>query len=122
MAPAAVQDVALDLLAGKASMVATNVPGPQQRLYMAGSPLREMMFWVPQTGAVGVGMSILSYRGRVHFGLIADAKLIPDPEAVIRRFGAEFETLLYLALMARWDRRLDSQAALALAARQPTPA
>ena len=105
MAPAAVQEVALDMLAGKASVVATNVPGPSQRLYMAGSPLREMMFWVPQTGAVGVGISILSYRGRVHFGLIADAKLVPDPEAVVRRFGEEFEQLLYLALMAGWPRR-----------------
>ncbi len=92
-----------DLLAGKASVVATNVPGPQQQLYMAGSPLREMMFWVPQTGAVGVGISILSYRGRVHFGVIADARLIPDPEAVVRRFRAEFDTFLYLALMGSWD-------------------
>jgi WS/DGAT/MGAT family acyltransferase len=114
MAPAAVQDLALDLLSGKASVVATNVPGPQQRLYMAGSPLRDMMFWVPQTGAVGVGISILSYRGRVHFGLIGDAKLIPDPEAVIRRFGSEFDKLLYLAMMGNWEQRLDADAAVAL--------
>ena len=122
MAPAAVQEAALDMLAGKASVVATNVPGPQQRLYMAGSPLREMMFWVPQTGAVGVGISILSYRGRVHFGLIADAKLIPDPEAVIRRFGAEFDKLLYLALMGNWDRPLDARAALAVVTEGTTAA
>ena len=122
MAPAAVQELALDMLSNKASVVATNVPGPQQRLYMAGSPLREMMFWVPQTGGVGVGISILSYRGRVHFGLIGDAKLIPDPEAVVRRFAAEFETLLYLALMGRWDQRLDAAGARALLPEGATPA
>src|SRR3546814_4094577 len=72
-------------------------------LYMAGSQLREMMFWVPQTGSIGVGISILSYHGRVHFGLIGDARLMPDPDAVIRRFRPEFEKLLYLALMADWD-------------------
>ncbi len=114
MAPAAVQGVALELFSRKASAVATNVPGPQQPLYMAGCTLREMMFWVPQTGSIGVGISILSYNGRVHFGLIADAKLIPDPDAVIRRFGGEFEKLLYLALMGDWDRSLDSVAAAAL--------
>jgi hypothetical protein len=81
---------------------------------MAGCRLREMMFWVPQTGSIGVGVSIMSYNGRVHFGLIADAKLIPDPDAVIRRFGIEFEKLLYLALMGNWDHALDSTAAEAL--------
>lgn len=115
MAPAAVQDMALDLLSGKASVVATNVPGPQQPLYMAGCPMREMMFWVPQTGAIGVGISILSYNGKVHFGLISDARVIPDPEGVIRRFGHQFETLLHLALMGDWERRLDHAMAEAIA-------
>lgn len=115
MAPAAVQDMALDLLSGKASVVATNVPGPQQPLYMAGCAMRELMFWVPQTGAIGVGISILSYHGRIHFGLICDARVIPDPEAVIRRFGQEFETLLHLAMMGDWAERLDAKAAEAIA-------
>lgn len=114
MAPQPLQELALDLFSRKASAVATNVPGPQQPLYLAGSRLREMMFWVPQTGSIGIGVSIISYDGRVHFGLIADAKLVPDPDAVIRRFGREFEKLLYLALMGNWDRALDAAAAEAL--------
>ena len=114
MAPAAVQELALDLFSRKATAVATNVPGPQQPLYLAGRKLREMMFWVPQTGSIGIGVSILSYDGEVHFGLIADARLIPDPQDVIRRFGEEFDKLLYLALMADWSGMLDAQAASAL--------
>lgn len=114
IAPQPVQTLALELFSRKASAVATNVPGPQQPLYLAGCELREIMFWVPQTGSIGVGLSILSYRGRVHFGLIADARLIPDPDAVVRRFGEEFEKFLYLALMAGWDTPLDAEAATAL--------
>ena len=114
MAPAAVQDLALEMFSQKASMVATNVPGPQQPLYMAGARLSDMMFWVPQSGSMGIGVSILSYNGQVHFGLIADARLIPDPDAVIRRFGNEFEKLLYLAMMGNWDESLDAVAAAAL--------
>ncbi|MDG2518153.1 WS/DGAT/MGAT family O-acyltransferase [Lysobacter soli] len=114
MAPASVQGLALELFSRKATAVATNVPGPQQPLYLAGCMLREMMFWVPQTGSIGIGISILSYNGRVHFGLISDGRLIPDPDAVIRRFGAEFDKLLYLALMGNWDMRLDADAARAL--------
>jgi WS/DGAT/MGAT family acyltransferase len=114
MAPQPLQELALELFSRKATAVATNVPGPQQPLYMAGCRLREMMFWVPQTGSIGVGVSIMSYNGRVHFGLVADARLIPDPDAVIRRFGAEFEKLLYLALMGSWDHALDPAGAEAL--------
>ncbi|WP_345295061.1 wax ester/triacylglycerol synthase family O-acyltransferase [Luteimonas vadosa] len=114
MAPGAVQEVALELFSRKASAVATNVPGPQQPLYLAGSLVRELMFWVPQTGSIGIGVSIISYNGRVHFGLVADAGLIPDPDAVVRRFGPEFDKLLFLALMGDWDRPLDASVAEAL--------
>ncbi len=121
IAPPPVQELALELFSRKASAVATNVPGPQQPLYLAGCELREIMFWVPQTGSIGLGLSILSYRGKVHFGLIADARLIPDPDAVVRRFGEEFEALLYLALMGDWSLPLGAEAAQALLD-QATPA
>ncbi len=114
IAPPPLQELALEMFSRKASAVATNVPGPQQPLYMAGCTMRDMMFWVPQTGSIGLGLSILSYRGQVHFGLISDARLIPDPDNVIRRFGAEFDKLLYLALMGNWDERLDAESASAM--------
>jgi len=116
MAPQPMQELALELFSRKATAVATNVPGPQQPLYLAGCTVRELMFWVPQTGSIGIGISIMSYNGRVHFGLIADAKLVPDPDAVIRRFGPEFEKLLYLSLMGNWDSALDAVAAETLMA------
>lgn len=115
MAPAAMQRVALELFSRKATTVATNVPGPQQPLYLGGCKIKEQMFWVPQTGSIGIGISILSYNNQVHFGLIADAKLVPDPDGVIRRFKPEFEKLLYLALMGDWDHTqhsLDAEALL----------
>jgi WS/DGAT/MGAT family acyltransferase len=102
MAPPGVQRLALELFSRKATTVATNVPGPQMPLYLAGCTVKEMMFWVPQTGSIGLGISILSYQGKVHFGLIADAKLVPDPDAIIQRFQPEFEKLVYLALMGGW--------------------
>ena len=79
MAPASVQRMALELFSRKATTVATNVPGPQMPLYLAGCEVQEMMFWVPQNGTIGMGLSILSYNGRVHFGVIADSKRVPDP-------------------------------------------
>lgn len=99
VAPSSVQKPALELFSRKASTVLTNVPGPPRPLYMAGSEIRRMMFWVPQTGSIGMGISILSYNGRVFSGMITDHKLVPDPQRVVDRFQAEFENLLHLVML-----------------------
>ncbi len=99
-APQIVQDQLFDLLLSRASAVMTNVPGPQHPLYMAGSNVSQIMFWVPQSGNIGLGVSILSFNGHVQFGLMTDAALVPDPQAVIDRFRPEFDQLLYFVLMA----------------------
>jgi len=103
MLPRPVQQEVLDLLANKATAVMTNVPGPQQPLYFAGRRLEEIMFWVPQSGNIGLGVSILSYNGGVQFGLITDAGFVPDPEQIIARFRTEFDKLLLALLMEPWD-------------------
>lgn len=102
MGPAVLQQPALELFSRKATAVATNVPGPQQPLYLSGVEVRELMFWVPQTGSIGLGLSILSYNGRVHFGVIGDNRRVRDPDAIVQRFGAEFEKLLLIPLMEDW--------------------
>lgn len=99
MGPAAVQKPALELFSRKASTVLTNVPGPQQPLYLAGSAIRELMFWVPQTGSVGMGISIISYNGKVYCGLITDNRLVPDPDSVMENFQIEFRNLLHLTML-----------------------
>lgn len=96
------QAALLDLFAKKATAVMTNVPGPAAKLEFCGSTLDQTMFWVPQSGAIGVGVSILSYGGGVQFGLITDRGLCPDPQAIIERFEPEFEQLLLLTMMLPW--------------------
>jgi WS/DGAT/MGAT family acyltransferase len=102
--PKLLQDQLVVVLARNATAVMTNVPGPQQPLYMAGAKIERFMFWVPQSGDIGMGVSILSYDGKVQFGLITDRKLCPDPERVIARFGPEFEKLVLTTLLAPWPR------------------
>ena len=97
-----VQQALLGLFAKKASAVMTNVPGPAKPLSFCGSTVEQVMFWVPQSGDIGLGVSILTYAGKVQFGLIADKGLCPDPSRVIERFGREFESLVLTALMCPW--------------------
>jgi WS/DGAT/MGAT family acyltransferase len=99
MGPSVLQKPALDILSEKATTVLTNVPGPQQPLYLAGRRVKEMMFWVPQNGGIGMGISIFSYDNQVFFGVITDRKLVPDPHEIIERFRPEFEKLVCLSLM-----------------------
>src|SRR5690625_6012773 len=99
MGPAALQKPALEMFSRKASAVLTNVPGPQKPLSLAGARLREMMFWVPQTGSMGMGISILSYNAKVFSGLVADHNLVPNPHKVVMNFRTEFENLLHWVMM-----------------------
>jgi WS/DGAT/MGAT family acyltransferase len=94
------QDALLGLFARKTTAVMTNVPGPREPLRFCGSTLEQTMFWVPQSGDIGMGVSILSYGGGVQFGLITDRKLCPDPEKIIAGFEPEFEKLVYSVLLA----------------------
>jgi diacylglycerol O-acyltransferase len=110
MAPKFLQQQVLDLVASKATAVMTNVPGPQLPRYLAGVKLKQQMFWVPQTSNIGIGVSILSYDGKVQFGLITDKGLVDDPEQIVDRFSAEFEKLLLLVLMEPWSRLRDPDA------------
>ncbi|HET7202856.1 MAG TPA: wax ester/triacylglycerol synthase family O-acyltransferase [Steroidobacteraceae bacterium] len=94
MMPSALQAPAIELFSRKGTLVASNVPGPQAPLFLCGQRISEMYFWVPQSGSMGIGISILSYAGKVFFGIIADRNLLPGPEKVVDRFVAEFERLL----------------------------
>lgn len=100
--PQRLQEHLLAMLAKNATAVMTNVPGPQRPLFLARAKIDRLMFWVPQSGDIGMGVSIITYAGEVQFGLVTDAKLCPDPERVIASFAPEFEKLVLVTLMAPW--------------------
>lgn len=97
------QDAMLSLFSKKTTAVMTNVPGPRDKLKFCGATLEQTLVWVPQSGSVGLGVSILSYGGGVQFGIISDATLCPDPQRIIDEFAPEFERLTLLTLMLPWE-------------------
>jgi WS/DGAT/MGAT family acyltransferase len=88
------------LFGSRATAVFTNVPGPRQTLWFAGRPIRDVFFWVPQAGRLGLGVSILSYDGGVRMGVGTDAGLVPDPQRIVDGFDAELEALARAAARA----------------------
>jgi len=102
ISPGVLRERILDALAANASLVVTNVHGPEAPRYLAGQRIGRQMFWVPQSGGIGLGISLLSYAGQVSVGVAADARRVPDPAAIPRLFAAHFEALLLCALMLPW--------------------
>jgi WS/DGAT/MGAT family acyltransferase len=92
-APVEVEQLGLRFFGSKATAVLTNVPGPREPLYLAGRKIDNVMFWVPQSGHLGLGISILSYDGGVRLGIATDAGLVPDPERIVESFEVEFEAM-----------------------------
>ena len=95
--PRKIQDLVVGIFATKATAVMTNVPGPKDVLYLAGKPIQDIFFWVPQAGRVGIGISICSYAGRVRLGVGTDTGLVPDPEKIVEGFHEELEAMRRLA-------------------------
>lgn len=103
VAPTEVESVAVEIFGAKATAVMTNVPGPRQTIYLAGSRMSGIMFWVPQSARLGLGVSIISYAGRVWLGVAVDAGLVPDPERIIAAFHEEFGELMQLVYAVQPD-------------------
>jgi WS/DGAT/MGAT family acyltransferase len=118
--PRMVQEQVTQLLGANASAVMTNVPGPQVPLYLAGKRITGIEFWVPQSGSIGMGISILSYDGRIQFGVITDAGLVPDPDRIVERFDDEFDKLMWLTLMSPWAEEAIAEAAPPAGPKRPT--
>jgi len=73
-APPTVMDQASRLAARQRffNVVVTNVPGPQFPLYLAGRRMLDTFPMVPLARNQGLGIALLSYAGKINFGLVGD--------------------------------------------------
>ena len=94
--PEPVERRIIDLFSAKGTAVMTNVPGPRTPVYLAGTPVRTVLFWAPTSGHIGISVSIFSYRGEVTAGLMVDAALIPDPDRIVTQLERELRALAKL--------------------------
>jgi diacylglycerol O-acyltransferase / wax synthase len=100
-APEPVERRVIDLFSAKGTAVMTNVPGPREPVYFAGTRVRTVLFWAPTSGHIGMSVSIFSYQGQVTVGLMVDATLIPDPERIVIELEREVKALCKLGRVRR---------------------
>jgi WS/DGAT/MGAT family acyltransferase len=113
LAPRRLAEALVHVFGSKSTAVMTNVIGPGQPVYLCGRRVGTLMFWVPQSGRMGLGVSIFSYDGRVVVGVATDRGLVPDPESIVSAFESEF------AALRAWAQR--QRCAVATPAGRPRP-
>ena len=87
--PTWMEVLGVKLFSRKATLVITSLAGPKQQLHFCGSAIEDVMFWVPCAGNVGLGMSMLSYNGRVRLGVTADVGQLNNPAEIASEFESE---------------------------------
>jgi diacylglycerol O-acyltransferase len=92
--PGATVRAVTQFFARKASLVITNLPGPEEALSLAGHRIAHVLFWVPHPARLGLGVSILSYAGEVRIGVRADTAVMRNPADLIRRFERDLDHVM----------------------------
>src|SRR5271166_4859878 len=103
-----------DFFSAKATVVASNIVGPDEPIRLAGVTVKGMLIMAPRSGSVGLGVTIFSYGGRVTIGVNADAGVLPDPSELMRAIVAELRALGRLAAAPSRAQRSEAEAAAAV--------
>ncbi len=78
--------------------ITTNVPGPQFPLYCLGREMLEYRPFVPISHGIRVSTGILSYNGRLQFGITGDYETAPDVDVIASGSSRGVEQLRERAL------------------------
>jgi WS/DGAT/MGAT family acyltransferase len=81
------------LVAGKLHLLCSNVPGPTAPRYLAGARIESVHPFAPVMRGTPLSIALMSYAGRLGFGIDADPAEIPDPQRIATRLGRELVAL-----------------------------
>ena len=76
------------------NVVVSNIPGPQVPIYYAGATMLAHYPVSVVTDGLGLNITVISYLGRLHFGLLADRSLVPDVDEMAAGLQGELDALL----------------------------
>ena len=75
-------------------IVITNVPGPQEPVYMAGERVSEVYPCIPLSDGRAVSIGVTSYDGHVFFGIVADREAVPDADVLAQCIQESLEEMV----------------------------
>ena len=83
LAPKELQSSVFDFFSHEGNGRYDQCSWPVNPIYMAGSRLKYIMAWVPQSGKLGIGISVISYNGGIQVGFNTDSGLVPNPTQLV---------------------------------------
>jgi hypothetical protein len=92
-----VEHIVHEVFGLKASLLVTKVPGRHEPLFIPGKRLRELMFGVPHPAKRALGLSILSYAGKVIVSVRVDERVTKNPGRPVELFEEEASSMLAAA-------------------------
>ncbi|MET7485402.1 wax ester/triacylglycerol synthase family O-acyltransferase [Streptomyces sp. NPDC005538] len=75
-------------------ILVTSVPLPGIGLKLGGNPVTAVFPFAPLARGQSLAVAISTFRGHVHYGLVADAEAVPDLDRFARALTEEVETLI----------------------------
>ncbi|MFF0078218.1 wax ester/triacylglycerol synthase family O-acyltransferase [Streptomyces canus] len=75
-------------------ILVTSVPLPGIGLKLGGNLVTEVYPFAPLARGQSLAVAISTYRGQVHYGLVADAEAVPDLDVLARALSEEVKELL----------------------------
>lgn len=94
--PVPVEQSIIEWFGNKATAVVTSLKGPESPLWMGAAQLTGLMYWVPQSGHLGLGVSMISYAGHLRVGVASDAGLLDRPDLLVSDFQTSYHEILSL--------------------------
>jgi diacylglycerol O-acyltransferase / wax synthase len=91
---------ALSALPPFANYVVSNIPGPRQKMYLAGAQITHLYGRTITAAGIGLFVCCFSYAGNLDFGVTALADLVPDPGVIAEGIQRHFRELLAVAEQA----------------------
>lgn len=75
-------------------ILVTSVPLPSLGLKLGGNPVTQVFPFAPLARGQSLAVAVSTYRGHVHYGLVADAEAVPDLDRLAAALTEEVETLI----------------------------
>ncbi|XP_055629402.1 uncharacterized protein LOC129770532 [Toxorhynchites rutilus septentrionalis] len=84
------------LTSAHSTLAISNLPGPQQKPRIHGHELKNISFWIPNIGQTAVGLTLLTYGGKLQLGILADKAVIQsedDAHSILAEMVNEIERM-----------------------------
>jgi len=102
------------------NLIVTNVPGPQQFLYMLGARMLDNFGFIPLTDSLCLGVVLFSYAGKLCWGFTGERELVPDLRDFVADVEASFGELSALPAPVTGGPTAAGKTAAAQRRRRPT--